>query len=476
MYRNKLVRALSCVLALSACSETPLERRERSSAESPTATDAGVRDATRALAASRVNAATLEQYWNGQAHFEMRTFMADDEYGRQAGAGSGVVVGKNGDWFMFNRRVLNKPGCNGGGYATDVRRLNKKSGKWSEPRLIVGAEDGKPWHCGATDGDLAYDPENNQWHFLFQCLNKRNKWSGCYLTAYGENLYEIPASAWRPANGNRGRVLKSGDLWSRICNEALYDPVGASGPHCVRAWKGFAQQQAQLGEPVTFYRVNEEGTFSFVHQPVNARGNATYRTNDFFMVTFHGYDGVSGYRGLAKTNDFKNWIAGDPAQGVPDDAIADPLTIASWRISWQGLLHPVTRHSIPGSAGYNAGAGGGFIFREGGLFYMFVEGADQSVTCTVGQNWAIGLYRVGDLRLPSKRWEPLPRGNPILRKDRANAGADGEEPCNPSYPYVWSDIDGTIYMKFAKFGGAAAGVYIYKLVPGAADPDNTRQF
>lgn len=57
---------------------------------------------------------------------------------------------------------------------------------------------------------------------------------------------------------------------------------------------------------------NEEGTFDIFQ-----------KKNGYYYVSFHGYDGVNGYRGIAKTADWIHWIAGQ--DDLPQDAIFNPL-------------------------------------------------------------------------------------------------------------------------------------------------------
>ncbi|MBK6848316.1 MAG: hypothetical protein IPG96_12600 [Proteobacteria bacterium] len=69
--------------------------------------------------------------------------------------------------------------------------------------------------------------------------------------------------------------------------------------------------------------VHDEGTFNiFLHE------------GGYYYVSFHGYDGARGYRGIARTRDFACWDAGDPSLGVPADAVLDARDQEGWREDW----------------------------------------------------------------------------------------------------------------------------------------------
>ena len=163
---------------------------------------------------------------------------------------------------------------------------------------------------------------------------------------------------------------------------------------------------------------------------------------------------MRGYRGIAKTRDFITWIAGDPAQGVPGDAIVDLKDGRTWRESWAG--------------GNPIGAGAGSILIENGIAYLAVEMADTNLVCTPGQRWDWGLFRSASLS--STTWEQLPQGNPFVYSTLIADYGGQIPPCSVDYGQLFRDpLDNTIYFKHFRISGDpnVQKAYLYKLVKSA---------
>jgi hypothetical protein len=362
-------------------------------------------------------APTLDDYWTNAARWKFRDVITPADMG---GAGDYVagahieVVG--GVWYLFSRKIYeNNAACKASGapLGTEVRRSDDAGATWSAPSPVVVPTDGSPWACDATDGDAYYDPANHTWHYLFQCLAAGGSWNGCHVMKAADDPM---GGGFVPSGANP--VIPSKSLWSKICNAPTDDCVSlASKP------------------------VFDEGTFDIVH----AEGSSIW-------ISFHGYDGKNGYRGIARTNDlFSTFVAGDASMGVPVDAIADKLDAASWREAWQG-----------GSIGVGAGSS----LRVGSRTYMLIEAADVNLGCTKGQNWDLGLFRTDNLT--QTHWDQLPQGNPIAYSSK---GSDAT-PCNPAYGRLFKDdMTGKTYMHYSRIE-KLFGILLYELVPNLNQLDN----
>lgn len=360
--------------------------------------------------------ATMAEYWAGKARWSFVRKWSE--------SGASHIEVANGVWYLFERfapggtcLLKAKPGIPAHTMpliGTSVRKSTNRGATWGPYAGILLPKPGTPYSCAVTDGDAIYDAANNKWRYLFQCMDEDEVWRGCYAEHIGSDP-TVPSVEFS-TQGIPNPVIQSGSLWNLICNSSSDDCSTLAGG---------------VG------RVFDEGTF-----------NIFQFDGTFYWVSFHGYDGVRGYRGIAKTRDFINWIAGDPAQGVPRDAIVDLKDGRSWRESWAG--------------GNPIGAGAGSILIENGIAYLAVEVADMNLGCTPGQRWDWGLFRSASLA--STTWEQLPQGNPFVY----SADFGGQTPaCSVAYGQLFRDPgDNTIYFKYFRSSSDpnVRGTYLYKLV------------
>ena len=358
--------------------------------------------------------ATMADYWSGKARWEFIRKYTIANTGWNGGfmAGDQVYI-LNGNWYLFSRKVVS------GILTTEVRKSIDEGASWSAPVDII-PENAK-WGVAATDGSVFYNQAENRWYFLFQCLAvKDGPWFGCLLIRDGMD----PMGQFSEKPGVTNPVISAKEIWSKICN--------SSGDHCVQI-------------PGGTNRVYDEGTF-----------NIFELKNGYYFVAFHGYDGKNGFRSIAKTMDFNNWIAGDAAQGVPDDSVFDKFDSDIWREGWQG-----------GSIGGGAGS----ILFDNSYYYQVVEGADINLACTKDQKWDFGIYRSASLT--NKQWEPYPLGNPIVYSSLflenhpyCNTGATCIRPCNVQYAHLFRDsVTNKTYFAFSRETEDSnyRGIYLYKL-------------
>jgi len=361
--------------------------------------------------------ATLADYWAGNAawHFEFALTLENTGWPYGYGAGAHLEV-HDGAWYLFGRRVgwgVHPPQCPFEPLTTEVRRSIDHGETWSDPVEILKADPGTPWECAATDGDAFFEAASSTWHYLYQCLAGSGGWKACHAHRSAPDPMGMFTPAASPA-------LQPGQLWNAICD------VGSDDCSQLAGGPG---------------KVFDEGTFDVFHHD-----------GSYYYVGFHGFDGVRGYRGIAKTPDFVSWVAGDPAQGVPADAVVDVHDAAGWRESWQ-----------PGG---NIGAGAGCILEESGTWYLLVEAADINLGCTAGQNWDFGIFR--STALTATTWEQLPRGNPILYSSKQPETNGTSLPCNIQYAKLFRD-DGVTWMHVTResLDPAQSGIYFYRLEPTA---------
>jgi hypothetical protein len=357
--------------------------------------------------------ATLADYWRGDARWAFERKLTGPQLG-QEGPQSGAHMEAVGDrWYLFNR--VYRPGtCPDGEprMGVQVRESADRGATWSPPAIVIEPTPGSAWSCAATDGDAFYDEAHGKWLYLFQCRADDGGWNGCYAERGGHT----PMGTF--ATDVENPVIRSGDLWGAICD---------ANDDC--------------GQRTVF----EEGTFNiFDHD------------GQYFWISFHGSDGVHGYRGIAKSRDFRrgSYVVDRPAEGVPADAILDASDSMGFQEQW-----------APGGP---IGAGAGTIVREGDHLYTLNEFPDISLRCTDGQNWDLGMFR--STSTASVSWEPFPGGNPIVASSRAPEANGQPLGCNVLYPTLFRDPStGAWYLMHgrATTDPANHGLYIYRLVRDA---------
>lgn len=325
---------------------------------------------------------TLADYWRGDARWALERKLTGAQLG-QAGLPSGSHMEVQGRrWYLFNR--VARPGtCPSGEprVGVQVRESRDRGATWSAPALVLDPAPGTAWSCAATDGDAFYDQARDTWLYLFQCKADGGGWNGCYAERAGRS----PMGPF--ATETENPVIQSGDLWGAICDK---------GDDCGQG------------------TVVDEGTFNiFDHD------------GRYYWISFHGSDGVHGYRGIAKTQDFRRggYVVDRPNEGVPSDAILDAGDALGFNEQW--------------AAGGPIGAGAGSIVREGDHLYALNEFPDVSLRCTEGQNWDLGIFRSDSTA--SVAWEPVPQGNPIVASSRAPEANGQPLGCNVIYPTLFRD-------------------------------------
>jgi hypothetical protein len=321
--------------------------------------------------------------------------------------------------------------CGGVGLlGVEVRKSVDGGRSWSYPVTVIMPQPNTPWECTATDGGAFYDEDQKTWHYLFQCLDRNLVWDGCHLEFHGADPTLSNPSNW---TGSRNPVIRSGDLWSKIC----------SNPSAV--CRKLPLQFANYG----LFIPNEEGTFDIFQ-----------KKNGYYYVSFHGYDGVNGYRGIAKTADWIHWIAGQ--DDLPQDAIFNPLVATNWRENWQGWRTPNgvwINHNLP------VGGGAGGIFYEAPYYYLVVECADINLGCADGQNWDVGILRAADLR--QAPWDSFAQVNPIFYSSRDFPS----DSCNCAYNRIFQAPNGVLYLSQHRSSGRERedGIFIYTLAYNAGN-------
>jgi hypothetical protein len=188
------------------------------------------------------------------------------------------------------------------------------------------------------------------------------------------------------------------------------------------------------------------GLCSAHHCPPTTRQEGTpdivFKLNGLFYVTFHGYDGTRGYRGIAATSDFNMDWRVDSSIGLFRDIMLGPTDCQSWLPQSIGVA--TTSHVV-----------------EGDYIYMLAEAADKNLACTPGGTWAAGLLRSYRAFVPTGQWQQY-SGNPIV-----TTGPD-PVPCKMNYQKMFRDSqDGSIYLTFWWFN--SSGTYelrYYRLEEG----------
>ncbi|AKU24164.1 hypothetical protein [Massilia sp. NR 4-1] len=369
------------------------------------------------LPAAAQTPATLADYWSGNAQWDFVRKWTTATVGDKLANTSSRIKVVNGNWYLFQREFSGGQCAVGGANAPwklgiRVYKSTNQGETWAAaPELSVQPLAGSDFSCEATDGDAVYDAANNKWRILFQCLNDAGIWQGCYAERSGAD----PMGAFDYTSAARSRaVITQGSLWRQICD---------------------TRSDVCFGKNVV-----DEGTFNIFRQDASG----------YFWVSFHGFDGKYGYRGIAKTTDFKTWIAGNPAYGVPADATLSARDGANWRESWSGGT---------------IGPGNGSMLEEGGYSYELTEFTDRNLACTDNQRWDQGLFRTSNIA--GNQWSQLPQGNPIVYSSLA---LENGKPriCNLAYGDIFRDTSVTpnvIYLKFGRESGDPqySGNYLYRL-------------
>lgn len=276
----------------------------------------------------------LSDYWNGKATFKFISKLTQENIHWPAGFDAGVhieVVGNT--WYLFTRKVDwgNKPSYCPNVNETmhiEVRKSTDEGKTWSNPTDAVTNTPNTQWECAATDGDAFYNSTENRWHYLFQCLDRKGAWSGCHATRDGSD----PFGVFSPTSNNP--VINPGEIWSKICDSPT-------------------KECFLLSQNAPLHKVVDEGTFDIFDYQYG-----------YYFVDFHGFDGVNGYRGLAKTPDFQSW------EVVAPDSILNRKDAQSFTTSWDSN----------GPIGFGAGR----IKKDQGYYYLVSETADKNLGCTPG--------------------------------------------------------------------------------------------
>lgn len=354
------------------------------------------------LAAEPAEAATppnLADLWAGSAHFELAVNRPMDG---QAASGSNIVV-VGSSWYWFHRNVVDVATWKLG---TVVERSTDQGRTWTAPVAVVQPTAGTAWAQMVTDGSFYYDATANKWRAILQTNDGANAWTMSYFERAGSD----PMGAFTTPAGFSNPAVSAKEIWSQITTTAGRDAVDI---------------------PAGTNQVFDEGT----PQIVGKIGADWY-------VTFHGASATGGtthgYRGIAKTSDFQNWV---PAA---QDAIVDEYDAQRWNVPWN-----------PGGP---IGVGAANIMQEGGYYYQIIEGADVNLNGFAGQNWPMGLMRSSSLT--STDWESATGG--------ALFPAAGQV-IEWQYPTFFKDAAGVTYVAISKYApDSDAGFRIYRLVAGSA--------
>jgi hypothetical protein len=339
----------------------------------------------------------MDQLWQGTARFQNIVNMQiqtvpDNGAPFVTGMNAGTqIVPMNGVWYLFNREsnyAPPSPLCPPGMARIVVRKSTDRGKTWSK-EVVIASPDGAKHECTLADGHAFWDAETKTWHYLAQMLSSEKRWNVDHFRRQGSDpMGKFSAD---PANP----VMQHGSLWNKICGPSKSCPRGTT----------------------------DEGT-----------PEISFKSKGFYYVTFHGArigEGtpptITGYRGLAKTRDFRNWITSD--KDVPNDAIWSPKDCEGWNVSWS-----------PKTGCIGGGHAGTLITSR--YTYMLIESADISLDCMPGQNWVAGLARAPVYRA-SGNWEQLP-SNPLLKNDNGTL-------CAIQYPRLFKDA-GHIYLTYWTLG------------------------
>lgn len=355
-------------------------------------------------------AATLDLYWNGKAEWKLvRKIVLQDHLNWNSGfITHSQIYPAAGKWYLLSRVITPDANCPGENNVTvELRSSTDRGGTFSNPISMVTLVPGTPWECMATDGSLYFDKDNTKWIYLAQCLDKKGSWNGCLFVRRSTD----PMGEFQPVSNNP--VIKNGQLWNKIC---------APGTTC----RGIVGNKW----------IGDEGTFDIIE-----------KKSGYYYVSFHGYSNPYGFRGIAKTKDFVNWVTND--SDLPGDAILTKYDAQSWREAWQ--------------EDGNIGIGHSQTMKSGNYYYTIVEASDKGLECIDGQNWDLGLFR--STNYLKNTWTQLPLQNPIYYSSKNYQNLAASLPCNVSYGRLFGDDAGSTYMSVIRESKDwnYRGLFIYQL-------------
>ncbi len=370
---------------------------------------------------------TITDFWNQKAEFKYSFKLTAAGTGWPSGFTGGAhveVVGN--DWYLFTRKVnwgMKPEYCHGiidDTLSMEIRKSSDEGRTWSHSTDMVINTPNTPWECAVTDGDAFYNPTENKWHYLSQCLSREGHWSGCHFTRNGTD----PFGLFTPDQNNP--VITPGEIWSKICTNPNSD--------CYKL----------ANYPIS--KITDEGTFDIFDFQ-----------NGYYFIDFHGFNNARGYRGIAKTKDFNSW------ENINNDATLDLKDALSFSTHWDQN----------GPIGFGAGS----ILKNNGYFYLISEAADKNLGCTPGQNWVIGMFR--STNIASTSWEKLPAGNPFFTPNNFPTQDPNPLPCYPAYSKIFTDATGKTYLhsSMSSYDQNLDGIYFYELkfkqnnIPGDYNSD-----
>lgn len=170
-----------------------------------------------------------------------------------------------------------------------VQRESRDFGvTWSNLTVIIPPVPGAANECANDDGAAFYDADTDTWHYLGQCMSRKQVWNMCHFTRQGAD----PVGPFTPDPGNP--VVRSGQLWGSICGPGRNCPAG----------------------------MGEEGTPDIVSKSPDG----------LFFVTFHGWDpaATKSARGVAATKDWTTWYTS--GYGLPTGAIFTDADCHRWSV------------------------------------------------------------------------------------------------------------------------------------------------
>lgn len=319
------------------------------------------------------------------------------------------VVGDT--WYLFMRRIETEtstpkycPNNKSNLLSIEVSKSIDEGLNWSKPLTIIKSKENSALECGVTDGDVYFNSEKKEWHFLFQCLSRKG-WQGCHATKNGPDpMGEFDIDVKNP-------VITAGSLWSKVCDK--------SSERCAQ-WAGGVN------------KIIDEGTFDIFDF-----------VDGYYFIDYHGFDGKHGYRGVIKTKDFHIW------EVVTHDSILNKSDALKFNTDWDKN----------GPIGFGAGR----IIKDKGYYYLISEAADKSLACIPGQHWVWGMFRTK--ALDTTEWESY-INNPFFTLDNFPVHDDNPLPCNPAYLDFFVSQSGKTYLhaSLPSKDSKLDGIYFYELV------------